>query len=45
MTSMAYSETKQYPIISCNLCGSQQNFQCKVVKAMLVKRAQAPGPH
>lgn len=32
---VAYAEIKQYPVIPCNLCGSQENMQRKVVKAML----------
>jgi len=30
-----YAATKDYPIIPCNLCGSQENMQRKVVKKML----------
>ncbi|MFT5219760.1 MAG: tRNA 2-thiocytidine biosynthesis protein TtcA [Planctomycetota bacterium] len=30
-----YSELKKYPIIPCNLCGSQQNLQRQSVKKML----------
>lgn len=30
-----YSEAKQFPIIPCNLCGSQPNMQRQNVKAML----------
>jgi len=30
-----YSEVKQFPIIPCNLCGSQENLQRKHIKAML----------
>jgi len=29
-----YSEFKQYPIIPCNLCGSQENLQRQSIKAM-----------
>lgn len=31
----AYAEQKQFPIIPCNLCGSQENLQRQVVKEML----------
>ena len=31
----AYAEIKKYPIIPCNLCGSQKNLQRQVVKAMI----------
>lgn len=31
----AYSELREFPIIPCNLCGSQENLQRKVVKEML----------
>jgi tRNA 2-thiocytidine biosynthesis protein TtcA len=31
----AYAETKQFPIIPCNLCGSQQNLQRQAMKQML----------
>jgi len=30
-----YSEMKQFPIIPCNLCGSQENLQRASIKAML----------
>jgi tRNA 2-thiocytidine biosynthesis protein TtcA len=30
-----FSEYKQYPIIPCNLCGSQENLQRQSIKAML----------
>jgi len=31
----AFSEHKQYPIIPCNLCGTQENLQRQNIKAML----------
>ncbi len=34
---IAYSEEKQFPIIPCNLCGSQENMQRKVVKKMMAE--------
>jgi tRNA 2-thiocytidine biosynthesis protein TtcA len=30
-----YAAIKNYPIIPCNLCGSQENMQRKVVKEMI----------
>jgi tRNA 2-thiocytidine biosynthesis protein TtcA len=33
----AYAEIKDYPIIPCNLCGSQENMQRKVVKKMVAQ--------
>jgi tRNA 2-thiocytidine biosynthesis protein TtcA len=32
---IAFSESKRFPIIPCNLCGSQENLQRQVVKEML----------
>jgi tRNA 2-thiocytidine biosynthesis protein TtcA len=32
---IAYSEIKQFPIIPCNLCGSQENLQRQHIKGML----------
>lgn len=31
-----YAEHKQFPIIPCNLCGSQENLQRKMIKEMLI---------
>jgi tRNA 2-thiocytidine biosynthesis protein TtcA len=31
----AYAEARQFPIIPCNLCGSQENLQRKQVKRMI----------
>jgi tRNA 2-thiocytidine biosynthesis protein TtcA len=33
----AFATMKEYPIIPCNLCGSQENLQRQVVKEMLQK--------
>lgn len=32
-----YAEQRQFPIIPCNLCGSQENLQRKQIKAMLAE--------
>ncbi len=32
---IAFSEHKDFPIIPCNLCGSQENLQRQAIKAML----------
>lgn len=32
-----YAEHKAFPIIPCNLCGSQENLQRQAIKAMLVE--------
>lgn len=32
-----YAELKEFPIIPCNLCGSQENLQRKHIKAMLLE--------
>jgi tRNA 2-thiocytidine biosynthesis protein TtcA len=37
---VAYSQLKQFPIIPCNLCGSQENLQRQAVKGMLNDWAQ-----
>ncbi len=40
----AYAEAKSFPIIPCNLCGSQENLQRKQVKKMLAQwEKDAPG--
>ena len=39
-----FSELRDYPIIPCNLCGSQDNLQRQVIKAMLQQwDLQTPG--
>jgi tRNA 2-thiocytidine biosynthesis protein TtcA len=41
---VAYAAIKDYPIIPCNLCGSQENMQRKVVKKMIQKwEHETPG--
>jgi tRNA 2-thiocytidine biosynthesis protein TtcA len=32
---VAYAQARRFPIIPCNLCGSQENLQRKQLKAML----------
>ena len=32
---IAFSEERQFPILPCNLCGSQENLQRQAIKAML----------
>lgn len=32
-----YAQIKQFPIIPCNLCGSQPNMQRKIIKGMMCK--------
>ena len=40
----AYSQLKEFPIIPCNLCGSQENLQRQVVKEMLQEwERKSPG--
>ena len=40
----AYAEAKAFPIIPCNLCGSQENLQRKQVKRMLAQwERESPG--
>ncbi len=39
-----WARARRYPIIPCNLCGSQENLQRQAIKAMLSEwDAQAPG--
>ncbi len=40
----SYAEAKQFPIIPCNLCGSQENLQRQAIKRMLLEwDRQTPG--
>lgn len=40
----AYAEARQFPIVPCNLCGSQPNLQRQVIKGMLKGwEKQTPG--
>jgi tRNA 2-thiocytidine biosynthesis protein TtcA len=39
-----YAELRQFPLIPCNLCGSQENLQRKAIKEMLAQwQRQHPG--
>ena len=39
-----YAQSRQFPIIPCNLCGSQPNLQRQAIKAMLSQwKIQHPG--
>jgi tRNA 2-thiocytidine biosynthesis protein TtcA len=39
-----YAELRQFPLIPCNLCGSQENLQRQAIKAMLAQwQRQYPG--
>ncbi len=41
---IAFAEQRQFPIIPCNLCGSQENLQRQNIKQMLVQwEQQFPG--
>ncbi|WP_286235913.1 tRNA 2-thiocytidine(32) synthetase TtcA [Thalassotalea sediminis] len=41
---VAFADIQQYPIIPCNLCGSQENLQRQNIKAMLTQwDKQTPG--
>ena len=40
----AYAEAKAFPIIPCNLCGSQENLQRKQVQRMMAQwERESPG--
>ncbi len=39
----AYAEAKAYPIIPCNLCGSQDHLQRVAIKSMLEQWSKIPG--
>ena len=38
-----YAEVKQFPIIPCNLCGSQENLQRQAMKAMIAEWSKKKG--
>ena len=38
-----YAEVKQFPIIPCNLCGSQENLQRQAMKAMIQEWSKKKG--
>lgn len=39
-----YAKVREFPIIPCNLCGSQENLQRKVIKSMIKEwEAEHPG--
>ncbi|HQC73469.1 MAG TPA: tRNA 2-thiocytidine(32) synthetase TtcA [Candidatus Competibacteraceae bacterium] len=41
---IAYADARQFPIIPCNLCGSQDNLQRQAIKTLLRQwEKQAPG--
>lgn len=40
---LTYSELKGFPIIPCNLCGSQDHLQRVAIKAMLNEWSKVPG--
>ncbi len=40
---IAYSEIKDFPIIPCNLCGSQDHLQRVAIKGMLTEWSKVPG--
>ena len=41
-----YAAVRDFPIIPCNLCGSQENLQRVAIKKMLAEwEASHPGPH
>ena len=40
---IAYSKIKDFPIIPCNLCGSQDHLQRVAIKGMLTEWSKVPG--